>query len=51
MGLNCVSPFTQGFFSVVHTTVLQDQWLVESRYVEPWIWKADYKLYADFQLS
>lgn len=30
---------------------LIDQWLVESRYVEPWIWKADYKLYADFQLS
>ena len=44
-------PFIREMFSVVNTAVLQSLRLVKSENVdteEPWIWRVDYKLYADF---
>lgn len=40
-------PLTQGFFSVVNTTVLHDLQLVES-VEERLVQRAGYKLYTDF---
>lgn len=48
MVLNWVGSLMCGFISLVNTT---DLWLVESTdKEEPWIQRADYKLYADSQL-
>ena len=55
-GLNCMGPFIWSYFSIVDTTVLHDPQLVESTDVEPRLseapctWRANYKLYADFQM-
>ena len=38
-----------GCFSIISTTV-HDLWLVELKNLEPCIQRADYRLYADFQL-
>ena len=46
MGLSCAGPLTREFFLVVNTTVLHDPgWL------NPRMWRANYKLYVDFQLQ
>ena len=51
MGLNCVGPRLCGYFSIVNTTVLQGQWLVESADVKGTLntdgQLAYYKFYPD----
>ena len=48
MSLNRTSPLLRGFFSIANIRVLHDPQLVESMDAEPWIRKAHYKLYLDF---
>ena len=47
----CGSTYIQIFFSIVNATVLHDPTLFEFVDMEePQMWRAEYKLYMDFQL-
>ena len=52
MGLNCMGPFIARFFSIVNTTVLHHQWLVESLNAEePQKWRPTISYRGIFHLQ